>query len=92
MKRLQVSEPFARTSSCLVSCSRWARFSSDSPAMLVTRSADIAETATGMKIPPSGEMSFASITSLAMSSMKRFKATYNHTMRLAEEVMEVGAG
>lgn len=92
MKRLQVSEPFARTSSCLVSCSRWARFSSDSPAMLVTRSADIAETATGVKIPPSGEMSFALITSLAMSSMKRFKATYNHTMRLAGEVMEVGAG
>jgi hypothetical protein len=44
--------------------------------MLVTRSADIAETATGVKIPPSGEMSFPSITSMAMSSMKRFKATY----------------
>jgi hypothetical protein len=83
MKRLQVSEPFVRTSSCLVSCSRWARFSSDSPAMLVTRPADIAETATGVKIPPRGEMSFASITSMAMSSMKRFKATYNHTMGLA---------
>lgn len=57
--------------------------------MLVTRSADIAETATGVKIPPSGEMSFASITSLAMSSMKRSKATYNHTMRLAREVSEI---
>lgn len=60
--------------------------------MLVTRSADIAETATGVKILPSGEMSFASITSLAMSSMKRFKATYNHIMRLAREAMEVRAG
>jgi len=48
--------------------------------MLVTRSTDIIETATGVKIPPRGEMSFASITSMAMSSMKRFKATYNHTM------------
>ena len=92
MKRLQVSEPLVRTSSCLVSCSRWARLSSDSPAMLVTRSADIVETATGVKILPSGEMSFASITSMAMSSMKRFKATYNHTMGLAREIMEVGAG
>ena len=36
IKRLQVSEPFMRTFSCLVSCSRWARFSSDSPAMRVT--------------------------------------------------------
>jgi hypothetical protein len=62
--------------------------------MLVTSSADVAETATGVKIPPSGEMSFASITSMAMamSSMKRFKATYNHTMGLAREIMEVGAG
>ena len=58
--------------------------------MLVTRSADIEETATGVKIQPSGEMSFASTTSLAISSMKRFKATYNHIMRLAREVMEVG--
>lgn len=41
---------FRDESSCLVSCSRWARFSSDSPAMLVTRSADMAETATGVKI------------------------------------------
>ena len=29
IKRLQVSEPFMRTSSCLVSCSCWTRFSSD---------------------------------------------------------------
>ena len=57
IKRLQVSEPLVRTSSCFVSCSRWARFSSDSPAMLVMRSADITETATGVKIPPRGEMS-----------------------------------
>ena len=92
MKRLQVSEPFVRTSSCLVSCSRWARFSSDSPAMLVTRSADIAEIATGVKIPPRGEMSFDSITSIAMLSIKRFKATYNHTMRLAREALEEEVG
>ena len=51
--------------------------------MLVTRSAVIAETATGVKIPPRGEISFVSITSMAMSSMKRFKATYNHTIGLA---------
>jgi hypothetical protein len=40
---------------------------------------------------PSGEMSFASITSMAISSMKRFKATYNHTMGLARKITEVGA-
>jgi hypothetical protein len=45
-----------------------------------------------VKIPPSGEMSFASITSIAMSSMKRFKATYNRTIELAREIMEAGAG
>ena len=59
--------------------------------MLITRSADIAETATDIKIPPSGEMSFTSITSLAISSIKRFKATYNHTIRLAREIIKVGA-
>ncbi len=79
MKRLQVSDPFIRTSSCLVNCSRWPRFSSDSPAMQVTSSAGMAETATGEKILPSGEMSLASMTSIAMSSMKRFKATYTST-------------
>ena len=26
IKRLQISEPFVKTSSCLISCSRWARF------------------------------------------------------------------
>jgi hypothetical protein len=60
--------------------------------MLVTRLADIAETATGVKIPPSREISFASITSIAMSSMKRFKATYNHTIGLARETIKVRAG
>jgi hypothetical protein len=54
--------------------------------MLVTSSADIAETATGVKIPPSGEMSFASTTLIAMSSIKRFKAIYNHTTRLTKEI------
>jgi len=56
--------------------------------MLVTSSADIAETATGVKISPSGKMSFASTTSIAMSSIKRFKATYNHTTGLAKEIAE----
>ena len=79
MKRLQVSEPFMRTSSCLVNCSRWARFSSDSPAMHVTRSAGMAETATGEKTLPSGDKSLASTASIAMSSMKRFKATCTST-------------
>jgi hypothetical protein len=60
--------------------------------MLVTRSADIAKTATGVKIPPSREMSFALITLIAMLLIKRFKATYNHTIGLARETMEVGAG
>ena len=76
MKLLQVSEPFVRTSSCLVSCWRWARFSSDSPAMRVTKSAGMAETVTGEKISPSGDISLASMTSTAISSTKRFKATY----------------
>ncbi len=69
INRLQVLEPFARTLSYLVSYSRWARFSSNSLAILVTRSADIVETATGIKIPPSREISFASITSLAILSI-----------------------
>lgn len=60
--------------------------------MLVTRLADIAETATSVKIPSSEEISFASITSLTMSSIKRFKATYNYTIRLAREVIKVEAG
>ena len=81
-----------RTSSCLVSCSRKARFSSDSPAILVTRSVDIVETATGVKMPPSREMSFDSITSIAMSSVKRFKATYDPTVGLARETAEAGVG
>ncbi len=92
MNRLQVLEPFMRILSCLVSYLRWIRFSSDLPAMLVTRSADIVETATGVKIPPSGEISFTSITSLAMLSIKRFKATYNYIIRLAREVIEIGVG
>jgi len=81
MKRLQVSEPFMRTSSCLVNCSRWARFSSDSPAMRVTRSAGMAETATGENTSPSGDISLASMTSTAISSTKRFKATYTSTQQ-----------
>jgi hypothetical protein len=60
--------------------------------MLVTSLADIVETAMGVKIPPNGEMSFALIASMAMLSTKRFKATYNHTMGLAMEIIEVGAG
>ena len=48
--------------------------------MLVTRSADILETATGVKISLSGEMSFASITSLATLSIKRFKAIYGNAI------------
>lgn len=60
--------------------------------MLATRSADIVETATGVKIPPSGDMSFPSTTSFAMSSVKRFKATYSCTIGLAREVVEIGAG
>ncbi len=60
--------------------------------MLVTRSADIVETATGVKILPSGEISFASITSIAISSIKRFKATYNYIIGLVREIIEVGPG
>ena len=74
-----------RTLSCLINFSRWARLSSDLLAILVTSSADIVEIATGVKIPPSGEISFVSIISMAMSSMKRFKATYNYTTGLAKE-------
>jgi len=54
--------------------------------MLVTSSANIAETATKMKILPNEKMSFASTILIAMSSIKRFKAIYNHTTRLAKKI------
>ena len=73
----------------MVSCSRLARFSSDLLAILVTRSVNIVEIATGMKIPLSGEISFASITSLTMLSIKRFKVIYNYIIRLVREVIKV---
>ena len=88
MKRLHVSEPLVKTSSCLASHSRWARFSLNSPAILVTSSVEIAKTATGVKIPPSGDISFASITSMAILSIKRFKATYNHTLGLVRDKLK----
>lgn len=59
--------------------------------MLVTKLADIVETAIGVKILLSKEISFASITLIAMLLIKRFKATYNYTIRLAKEIIEVGA-
>ncbi len=52
--------------------------------MFVTRLANIVETTTRVKISSKKEISFASITSMAMSSMKRFKAIYNYTMGLAK--------
>ena len=58
--------------------------------MLVTRLTDIIETATGVKIPPSGEISFALIISLAILLMKRFKAIYNYIIRLVRKIMKVG--
>ena len=42
-----------------------------------------------MKIPLSGEISFASITSLTMLSIKRFKVIYNYIIRLVREVIKV---
>ena len=68
MKRLQVSEPFVRISSCLVNYSRWARFSSDSPAMLVTRSADMIMTRPGIKLTAS--MLCRSFSSFCKRSLK----------------------
>jgi len=88
MKRLQVSVPFMRTSSCLFNCSRWARFSSDSPAMLVTRSAGMEVTVMGEKISWSREMSLASIASIAISSTKRFKATCQVHKKASARVLQ----
>ena len=59
--------------------------------MFVTNSAGIVETAKGVKVSPSGEMSFASMASLAISSMKRFKATCSYN-GLAQGMVEVRAG
>ena len=60
--------------------------------MLVTRSADIIEIATGIKILLSREISFTSITSLAILLIKRFKVIYNYIIRLVREVTEVRVG
>jgi hypothetical protein len=77
MNFLQVSEPFVRTSSCLVNCSRWARFFSDSPATLVTRLTGMELTDIGESILYSGVMSLDSMTSIAISSTNLFNATYS---------------
>jgi hypothetical protein len=60
--------------------------------MLVTRLVDIVKTAIRVKILLSKEISFALITLIAMLLIKRFKATYNYTIRLAKEIMKVGTG
>ena len=90
MNLLQVSEPFVRTSSCLDNCSRWARFSSDSPATLVTRLAGMEVTDMGVNIPYRGVMSLDSMTSIAISSTNLFSATYSCAQPSKLRVVEVG--
>lgn len=76
MKPLQVSDPFVRIHSFLFSCSRRDWFSSDSPAILVTKFSGIWNANMGLKSVGNALRSLTSTTSVAMSSTKRFCATF----------------